>query len=84
MTYTVFVGSWDDGDPDYTHHRISGLTWEAAREKLAERLAIFKDDICESCRADAAEATARLQTADPGSFHDCIDGDDYMIIPEAA
>lgn len=84
LTYRVFIGMWDDGDPDWTHFDESGLTWEAARDLLAMKLKSWENDTCEDCRADAADDLARLMKLDPGQpFEGGVEGDDYLILVES-
>lgn len=80
--YRVFVGLWDDGDPEWTHVDVRGLTWGRAVTKLATSLEAFKDDTCETCRDDAAAELGRLISTAPGRFEASVDGEDYLIVPD--
>lgn len=80
--YTAFVGSWDDGKPDWTCFRVEGLSWENARQKILEALSGFDNDHCEYCREDAQKEKERLTGMEPGPFNGEVDGDDYLIIEE--
>lgn len=80
--FRVFIGSWDDGDPDWTGFDVGGLWWEEARALLAVSLERWRNDSCEFCRDQAATELARLQAAAPGRFEAEVEGDDYLIIEE--
>lgn len=77
-TYSVFIGVWED-DPDIIVLQVGGLTWDAARDALAEKLRQFKNDECPVCRDDGAAALSSLHAAEPGPFEADVDGFDYMI-----
>lgn len=83
--WRAFVGDWDDGDGqhNWTHLDNQGLTWEAARALIRERLDRFRDDDCEPCRVDAAEGVAKLATLPAGDpFEWNVEGDDYVVAPD--
>lgn len=83
MWCDVFIGDGSDlkNNPDWVHYRsVFPMPWDAAKALLLQRFDAFRDDECETCRADAAEAAARLREAEPGNFEANIDGDDYMIL----
>lgn len=83
MTYTVFIGLWDEPEPDFTILRLDGLSWDEAREKISESLSAFKDDECEVCREHAQSALDLLGRAQSGRFAACVDGNDYLIMPRS-
>ena len=80
MSYRVFIGMWDDGDPDWTHLDQRNLSWDQAKELLAGRLQSWESDTCEDCKKQAAEELARLRLASPGRFDANVEGDDYLIL----
>ena len=82
MKYRVFIGSYDEGDPDYVSVDQQGLTWNAAKKLMSHYLRNFKDDTCNTCREQAAEELRRLLNTKPGSFKAFVDGDDYLIMVE--
>ena len=82
MMYRVFIGMWDDGEPDYTHLDQRALSWDEAKQLLADRLRRWETDTCEDCKKHAAEELARLLLAEPGRFDADVEGDDYLILED--
>lgn len=85
MTYRVFIGMWDDGDPAWTHVDLRGLDWNSAKQEMVRRLQRWRDEIrqdCQHCCEAAQQDLDRLKDAAPGRFEASADGDDYLILPE--
>jgi hypothetical protein len=82
MTYRVFIGAWNNGEPEWAHLDVGSLPWNDAKTVMLQHLARFQDDECGHCRDDAAKEFVRLQAAAPGDFEACVDGEDYVIVQE--
>jgi hypothetical protein len=78
--YLVFIGDGSTmDDPDWSTLEVRTDSWDIAKLLLLKKLDAFKDDDCETCRENAAQAAAKLRDAKPGNFEAEVDGDDYMI-----
>lgn len=81
--YKVFIGGWVEKDePDWITFKADNLTWSEAQNKLAEKLAAYRDDNCDVCRDQAKEELTRFMAAEPGRFEAEVEGDDYMIMED--
>lgn len=83
-TWRIFIGDWNDGTPEWEGSVVqAGLTWEQARDQLAERFNAFKDDHCPPCQTAGTAEAANLAAHQPDTpFFGYVDGDDYVIVPD--
>jgi hypothetical protein len=85
VTYRAFIGFWnDDDEPDWIILDVRGLSWDAARNLIANKLRARENDECDICRSQASQELTRLRSSEPGLFEADVEGDDYIIMPEAA
>ena len=79
--WRVFVGMWDDGDPDLTLVNQTFDDYTEAREALAARYERWRSDSCEDCVRTAAEDEAWLNSLpDQAEFVGNVEGDDHLLI----
>ena len=83
--HRVFIGFWDDGEPDWTVIDEIYDSWEAACDRVKGYLIMYANDECDECRQNAIDGIAKLETTFPGTEFECeIDGDDVMIMKDGS
>jgi diadenosine tetraphosphatase ApaH/serine/threonine PP2A family protein phosphatase len=79
--WRLFIGMWDDGDPDWAHLNETTEDYNQARAALIERYIRWRSDSCSDCVAAAAgdeEWLAELPAE--AEFVGEVDGEDYLLI----
>lgn len=78
--WRVFIGSWDDGEPEWQHlNELCG--YSEGRLKLADSLQGFLHDECSDCRDRGLTEGVRLAKMPLSSeFAGSVDGEDYLLI----
>ena len=80
-TWRVFIGMWEDGEPEWAHLNQTFGNYCDARAVLDHRLARWATDSCEDCVRQAASEHARLLALPEGAeFAGEVEGEDYLLI----
>lgn len=77
--WRVFIGWWDDGEPDaaFVDQR---MTWADAHKFMVDRFERWLDDDCPPCVENARNQLPALRALEPGTeWVGEVEGDDYLI-----
>lgn len=81
--WRAFYGNWDDGPGDWTIIDVRGITWQLARDVIADLLDRLKTKHyqCPHCTVDTKDGQAKLAATEPGTTYEHnVEGDDLVIV----